>query len=310
MHLTTSRPRTARPGFTLIEVMVVSVLMAIVGGAIVSMLGRQQRFYRGTSDIVELRSQLRQAAGSITGDLRGMSTVGGDLVTMTDSSMDFRYTIGSSMACVISGSTIILPPLTLASGNTLTSWLSKPVSGDTAYIFDEGATTTAGSDDSWAARTVSAVADNVGGCTSPYTTAADNASTSYTLSFASGTIPATVLRGAAIRFVRRAHYSLYHSSDGLWYLGYCSLVCNTVTNPIQAIAGPFRAYDPTTGASTSGIRITYFDVNGNTTATAASVARISIVLRGDTRNDVYIEGMQRGVYRDSVRINVAIRNRS
>jgi hypothetical protein len=123
------------------------------------------------------------------------------------------------------------------------------------------------------------------------------------------TISPTIVQGAPIRFVRRAYYSLYQSSnDNNWYLGYmCSSCGNTTVSPI---AGPFNAYDPTAGSGTSGIRITYFDSTGATTASTGSVSRISIVLRGQTRGALNVSGLKRGVYMDSIRMNVALRNRS
>ena len=50
-----------RSGFTLVELLVVLLLLTIVGGALMRMVNNQQRFYRGTYDLIELRSQLRQA---------------------------------------------------------------------------------------------------------------------------------------------------------------------------------------------------------------------------------------------------------
>jgi len=127
-----------RSGFTLIELLIVLTLLAIVGGSLMSMVSKQQRFYQGTYDLIELRSQLRQAEAVVSSDLRSMSTPGGDIVSMTDSSMDFRYTIGSSISCTTpAGSTIIIPPTASANGNTLTNWLTPPAAGDTAFVFDE-----------------------------------------------------------------------------------------------------------------------------------------------------------------------------
>ena len=328
----TSRRR--RPGFTLIELLVTTVLLAVVGGAVMAMLARQQRFYRGTSDIVDLRSQLRQGAFTIASDLRGISSAGSDLVAMTDSSVDFRFVIGSSIVCKMTNtSTFIIPPLTLVNNNTLTTWLEKPGAGDTAFIFSEADSTIA-TDDTWPAYGLgaSSVATNTGGCNALYTQAGDNSSDSYNLSPASGTFCAalsasntlcgTIKRGAAIRFERRAHYSLHQFSDGQWYLGYCVRSCSG-SDAISPIAGPFLSYVTSAGSGTSGIRFTAYDSTGATVALAATpaitpttatssknVARISLVLRGQAKNLVNIEGLKKGTYVDSVRIDVALRNRS
>ena len=275
-----------------------------------SLLTKQQRFYKGTYDLIELRSQLRQAEAVMSSDLRGLSSPGGDLVTMTDSSMDFRYTIGSSISCTTptaGGSTIIIPPTTTVNGNTLTNWLTQPGDGDTAYVFDEGATTTASTDDQWRPYQINGALDSGGGtCDAAY----NAPSSGYALHAASSISP-TILEGAPIRFVRRAHYSLYQSTnDNNWYLGYACSACANGNANISPIAGPFNAYVPTGGTGTSGIRITYFDSTGATTTVPGNVARINVVLRGQTRSALNVSGLKQGVYTDSIRMTIALRNRS
>ena len=49
-----------RSGFTLIELLIVLVLLGVVGGSLMSMVAKQQQFYRGTYDLIELRSARRQ----------------------------------------------------------------------------------------------------------------------------------------------------------------------------------------------------------------------------------------------------------
>ena len=295
-----------RSGFSLVELLLVVVLLGIVGGGLMRMVANQQRFYQGTYDLIDLRSQLRQAEAVLSTDLRGMSSPGGDLVTMTDSSMDFRYTMGSSISCTTptaGGSTVIIPPTTTANGNMLTNWLSMPAQYDTAYVFDEGGNNTSSSDDVWQPYEIVSVTSG-SNCNAAY-----NAQSAGYAVLMKTSISPTIVQGAPIRFVRRAHYSLYQSSnDNNWYLGYmCSSCGNTTVSPI---AGPFLPYDANTGSGTSGIRITYFDSTGATTANTQNVSRINIVLRGQTRGALNVSGLKRGVYVDSIRMNVALRNRS
>lgn len=301
-------PRLRR-GFTLVEMLVVMVLLTIIGGSLMGFLAKQQRFYQGTADLGDLRSQLRQAEAVISNDLRGMSTAGSDITAMTDSSIDFRYTIGSSIACSVPGTSLTLPPASLSNGNTLTTWIQTPVIGDNVFIFDEGGSTTTSLDDQWRQYTVAGIDSTLGGCPAPYTQAGDATKYSYTVTLntaASGTI----LAGAAVRFVRPAHYSLYQSTgDNLWYLGYTCASCNT-GGTILPIAGPFLPYTAAATPDASGIRITYFDSTNTATTLAGSVARINIVLRGQTRGYLNVTGLKRGVYTDSVRMDIAVRNRS
>ena len=299
-----------RTGFTMAETLVVLVLLAIVGGSLMNVMGKQQRFYAGTGDLIELRTQLRQAEAVLGNDLRGISSVGStagsDIVTMTDSSIEFNYTIGASVVCKAPSSATIIIPTTgaLTNGNTLTSWISKPANGDTAYIFDEGVSTTLSSDDSWKPYTIVSLPMSSGSCDGGF-----NAPSAGTLTLATP-VSTTILNGAPIRFVRRAHYSLYKStSDTLWYLGYCTPSCSSL-NPINPIAGPFQAYQASTASDSSGIRFTYYDSTGAVTAVPTQVARINIVLRGETKKYLNVTGMARGVYHDSLSMNIALRNRS
>lgn len=311
MRLTTlrsDRPARRRAGFTMAETLVVLVLLAIVGGSLMGVLGKQQRFYKGTGDLIEMRTQMRQAAAILGNDLRGVSSVGNDILTMSDSSIDFEYTLGATVACSSpAAAAFSIPPSTaLTNGNVLTSWIAKPGFGDTAYVFDEGSNTTSSADDAWRAYKVVSLATGSGTCDGTY-----NAGAAGYLLTLDQAPKNTVLTGAAIRFIRRAHYALYQSSnDRLWYLGYCATACDPTTNPISAIAGPFRPYVTTTSPDTSGIRFTYYDSTGTVTATPSQVARISVIVRGQTKGYLNIVGMARGYYNDSLRVNIALRNRS
>jgi hypothetical protein len=179
------------------------------------------------------------------------------------------------------------------------------------FVFNEGANTNVSTDDSWSQYTIASVQTEVGGCpaTSGFTAAADATKDSYRINLATN-VDANIRTGAPIRFWRPVTYVLFrNSSDQKSYLGYCSPVCSP-TNPATPAAGPFLPYNAASGTN-SGIRITYFDGTGATTATPTSVARISIVLRAQTAGLVTTSGSsKRAAYMDSLRVNVAIRNRS
>src|SRR5439155_792369 len=98
------KPTTGgRAGFTLVELIITLVLVSFVAGAIVKLLLRQQRFYNSTTELIETRQQIRQAAAMLPSDLRGISSIGGDIYVMTDSSLEFRSVFGSSIVCVNTG---------------------------------------------------------------------------------------------------------------------------------------------------------------------------------------------------------------
>jgi hypothetical protein len=299
---------------TMVEMMVVTILLAIVGGSVMSVLARQQQFYRSTSDVMDLRSQLRQGAAVMATDLRGLASGGGDIVSMAESSIDFYANIGSTIVCAVeSGTSVVLPPLTLNNGTVLSSWVSRPARNDSLFFYSDPDTTNSG-DDTWERFALDTVIAVPGLCNATYTQPSDAGSDSYRLRVNSSgpSISSSVRKGSTIRIHRRVKYQLYQNTDGKWYLGYCSPTC-TSTNPIQPIAGPFNPV--VSGSGTSGIRFTYYDVNGNviagnTAAERQSVARISFVLRGQSRGQINVSGMGKGYYTDSLRTEVAIRNRT
>ena len=87
MRMTNYSPQPrlrSRRGMTLVEMMVVVVLLSIVGGAVMSTLAKQQAFYRSTSDVMDLRSQMRQASAVLANDLRGVASGAGDINSMSE----------------------------------------------------------------------------------------------------------------------------------------------------------------------------------------------------------------------------------
>jgi len=294
--------RDARRGFSLVELMVILALSSIVIGGLTSVLVRQQRFYRGTADLIETRSQIRQAAGILPSDLRGVSTVGGDVLAITDTSMLFWATIGQAVACVAVPGTqqISVPPLALANKNTLASFTMTPGAGDTVYVYHDGPTPAA-SDDQWIAY----------GITGPPTTStlpcltltgsADLNTPRYTFPLASS-LGANLSVGTPLRFVRRTRYSLFQAPDNAWYLGYCSPDCVGAPQPV---AGPFLPG----GGSNSGVSFSYQDASGAATTVPANIAQVSIVVRGQTQGIVDMGGYNKTQIGDSLRFSVAIRNR-
>src|SRR5438876_6871453 len=130
---------TRRAGFTLVELIITMVLVSFVAGAIVQLLLRQQRFYNSTTDLIQTRQQIRQAAAMLPSDLRGISSVGGDISSMSDSALEFRSVFGSSVVCVNTGGMLSTVPRVLASGATMTNWATTPVVGDSLVVYNNGA---------------------------------------------------------------------------------------------------------------------------------------------------------------------------
>jgi len=310
--------RQARPGLTLVELMISMVLLGLMGGLIVGFLLKQQRFYTGTNEILLTRTQVRQASVMMPSDLRAIYPAGGDIYTMTDTSIEFRSTFGGSFLCStdVVNSKLITPPQTLAKNSLLSVWTQTPTIGDSLALYVEN-TNPGPLDDTWSVHKITAIGMNFSnaapGCTSASglmkSTDVNAGNPSYIFTI-SPTQAATVTPGAAIRFFKKVHYSLYKSpTDNLWYLGYYD--CRTgrvpVCNSIQPIAGPLRPY-VAGQPEQAGLRFTYYDNTGAVTATRANVTRISILLQGEGTKTIQLVGGSAQTFRDSMRVEVGLRN--
>lgn len=309
--------RRARAGLTLVELMISLVMLGLLGSVIIGFLLKQERFYSGANEMLLTRTQVRQAAVMMPSDLRAISAAGGDIYAMTDTSIEFRSTFGSSYLCRNDRSTsqIAIPPVTLAKGSALTVWTQTPTIGDSLALYVDS-TNTAAKDDSWSYHKITvttiAFSNATPGCTSASLLMkstdvnAGNPSYNYTLSPQQS---ATVSAGAAVRFFKKVHYSLYNAADGFWYLGYYD--CRTgripVCNTIQPIAGPLRPY-VSGHPELAGVRFTYYDTTGAVTATRTAVSRISILLQGEGSRTIQLAGGSPQTFRDSLRVEVGLRN--
>lgn len=305
LNAISSSRRVRRAGATLVELLVVLAVLGVVGGVIMRVVIRQQRFYASAAEITSTRTDLRDLASVLPTDLRGISSSGGDIYAMSDSSIDFRLPFGTAAICVLGAglTSVVVAPQVLASRSAVTAWTSPPVSGDSVLIYDEGAST-ALTDDVWRQYKVNAAPTTVACPTSTgFTATAAEAAAGISLPL-SAALPATTPQGSPMAFFRRAHYGLFVTSSGKTMLGYFDCpagVCGSVT----PIAGPFLPY----AATGSGVQFTYYDSTGAVTAVKTQVARIDVVLRGQTAAPVSLSGGTRGYLRDSLLFTVSLRNR-
>jgi Prokaryotic N-terminal methylation motif len=336
---TAPRLRAARRGFTLAEMAVAFLLFSIVGGGILTLVMRQQRFYRSTAEIIKVQGQLRQGASVLPLDLRGISTAdtlvndtvtapgtmfNADIYSMSDWRIEFRRVFGSSLICarrtVAPLDTVTLVPKATGTIDALSSWGIPPTVGDSVLILDERSLVGEG-DDRWVAYEVQGLTPVTGpnGCPwkvagdqSPLLQVADTGRASYKLVL-DRPLGKNVMVGAPVRFFRRVRYEIYVAPDQQWYLGYsdCLKTYEFECSEVTPVAGP---YLPFTGiASENGVVFSYYDANGNVLDAAAEprlVSRIDVVMRAQTANTVTRTGAGAGdYYRDSVMLSIGIRNR-
>jgi type II secretory pathway pseudopilin PulG len=319
--LTLTRTQTLLPGArhsgrnaaTLVEIMVVLVLIGLVGAAIGLTLVRQQRFYRGTSELLHAREGVRDAMELLSTDIRGMS-VADTVRLLADSAIEFFANVGSSVVCQQWGTTAVgLPAVSLGRGNALTAFITAPDTGDIAVFHKDSAD--AGGD--WERHRINGFGPRSLAVACPASTdlgrnAGISAGSTGFLLELSTPLGAQVRVGAPVRFLRRGRYSLYHGSDGDWYLGYrrCNAVGASSCGAIQPLSGPYRAYS--SDAQRTGLRFEYLDRSGRRLAPNESplgLARIEITARAESRQRLLVEGSV-SIPSDSATIAIAIRNRS
>jgi len=331
--------RERRPGMTLIEIMISLVLLGIVSGVLMRVITRQQKFYQGVNQIMTQRGQLRQATAVLPIDLRSLSSIGDDILAVSDSSIDFQVNVGTGVVCEkvagVGNTQVALPPPVLASKQTLTSWLgydepNPPDDGEDYVVYIYNDSSSAGNeDDIWQKFRLREVHHDTDKCLLPplFTTVGDVGTPRPILELESDDPPDPVLGGpmsqyiqvgAPVRVMKRVRYSLYQASDGKWYLGFAKYDASAGDyEPLDPVSGPYDPHASGSGTAT-GLGFRYYDVDGNEIAAGADsaarsrIARIDLIARARTSARVRAAGIQNGVnqqYKDSLAASVMLRNR-
>jgi prepilin-type N-terminal cleavage/methylation domain-containing protein len=330
------RTRLQRRGMTLIEIMIALVLLGIVSGVIMRVVSRQQRFYNGVNQIMTQRGQLRQGTSVLPVDLRSISSIGEDLIAVSDSAIEFDLNIATGVVCSVpgGGETVWLPPRTIGlSGATLfTTYPGVDLTdqiprGATVYIYNDGST--AGNfDDRWQKFALTAFDSSTAQCLTGFTTVLDAGKYRYSLTVSDttgatdpvtlGPISQWIGVGAPVRIMKRVRYKLFQDADSKWYLGYSDFdKSHGAYDPLTPVSGPYEAYATGSGSAT-GFAFRYFDVDGVEIASGAAatdrarIARVDIIARARTAANVKAAGIQAGAnqqYKDSLAVSVMLRNR-
>ena len=299
--------RRARAGFTVIEIVAVIGLAAIVGSLITTTFSNQQRWYRVTSESLDVRRSVRDAAVILAEEIRSASARD-TIRLMADSALELFSGLGASVACgSVNGSDVALAP-TNATTFGFSSWLFVPDTGDLALIYRSAI----GARGAWERYRIRGVytRSSASVCSASSGLAgAGSSMSSYVLTLFPG--PSPVSSGAPIRFIRRGRYSLYKSSDGKWYLGYrrCNAVGVSVCGSIQPLSGYYRPYSSDTART--GILFRYLDASGTQLPAGSDplrVARIEVSARALSPMPVTV-GTSPRTAGDSAVVSVALRNR-
>lgn len=290
-----NRPRSARAGFTLFELVLVLALTGIVLGLVSAIGTRLQRQLADSESHIQTAEQLAVVSALLPLDVRSLSPSADDIRTgeARDSSLELRSIVATAVTCSAAADSLIVAPYLLAGGRQPTF---PAQFGDTLWVLVD--TDTA---ESWRAVSIRSVRSMTGACR-----AVSDAATRSVLDLdhliglqLHDSVPADA--GSIVRITRPIRYSFYRSSDGHWYLGLRTW--NTAVaqfNGIQPLSGPYAppALDAT--------RIEYYDEAGNRLTSGMgdtrSIARIEWLVESESSGG-------RTPIVDSVRVAVAIRNR-
>ena len=131
-----------RRGFTLVELLVVSVLGALLVGAALQVLITNQRTYTVQSAKIIGQQTTRAAMDVLWGELREVSTRGGDLLSMKEDSLTVRVMRNFSLACQVDTSGTGQPRMKLL---RIGEWFAV---GDSVFVFADNKESDA-DDDRW-----------------------------------------------------------------------------------------------------------------------------------------------------------------
>ena len=238
-----------RRGFTLTELIVVTVLGALLIMAALQVLITNQRTYTAQSAQIQGQQSTRAAMDILFNELREISAQGGDLIKIDERALVIRSMRKFGVVCSLTTSN---PPVlrVLQVGD----WFEER---DSVFVFADNETAVSG-DDAWIAVQVTAVD----------TTVACGTSKAQNLSFGGQSAPFTadsVRTGAPVRSFLRYTYGLV-TYDGEAYLGRTDQGGTTVP-----MVGPLKA--------STGLSFVYLDTLGNATTTTTDVRQIRVTVR-------------------------------
>jgi prepilin-type N-terminal cleavage/methylation domain-containing protein len=272
----------SRRGTSLVELLVALALAGVLLAAATGSMLRQQRAARWVGVLGAAESQASHAVRLLPDEIALLDAAAGDVVPAqaSDSAVELRTVVASSIACDSATSVVTLAP-DAGTAPPLGGVARAIAAGDTLWYRPDST--------SWRARTVVAASRVTGGCVRPV---AQNAvTTRLTLDG-----PMNVGGGTPLRVTRHERWVVYRASDGRWYLGVRDWnAASARFNASQPVAGPFvRALR--TGERT-GFR--FYDSLGNTLLPDGTNERSIARVRVTALSAVGLSGVADTVRRDS-----------
>ena len=271
---------TAAPrGFTLIEALVATLLLAVVGQAILRLVTVSQRLFRAASEQAALQATVRAGATLLPAELRELS--GEDLFTIAPDQVVYRAMRTTAVACQVT-----LTAVTLRRRLTFGYRAVSPGRDSLLLLIEPDPFAPAA--DRWEALPVTGPVSS-GTCPDGEPALAVPAIVS------AGTLDRVAL-DAPVRAFEVVQLRLY-ASGGQYWLGSRSVSGGDAQ--VQPVLGPLAA---------DGLRLTFLSASGSSAATAADVALVRLTIRGVTDGAITRASGIPAVMTDSLVGGVELRN--
>ncbi len=284
-----------RNGFTLVEILIGMLLVALVAGAIYQVLVNSQRVYTLQTERANLNANNRAVVSILPSELRELNAsdaISSDIVAMSATSVTYKAMRNLFVLCQ--------PPDISGTNGTLHLWRNiayglRPqidANRDSVFVFAEGTLSTR-TDNYWVHTNVSSVDLTATTCPAGAASIVVNVN---------GVTPnhglTDVRSGSPVRSFEMVRIVAYADAFGDQWLGAETYTKASGWSNTQPLLGPLAA---------SGLQLTYFDAMGNSTATPGNVARIGVMVIGETSTPVRTAGgLQPAV--DTLVTDIALRN--
>lgn len=284
-------PHLTRRGFTLVELLIALLLMGIVTAAFYGSLTTNQRAYQKQTQVIDLQQNMRAATAILPSELREVDASEGDIRAMSATSITFLARRWMGFLCTAPVMPVLANPTTMiVRRDPFYGRWPINIATDSLFVRYEGDDASR-KDDGWARAQPTAVANAVCPDTKP--------GLLITMNLNLGALPnvaGAITSGSPVLGYEIVTYGLYQppgSAD--WFIGL------TTANGRQPLIGPLLP---------NGLSLSYYDSTGVVTANRDSVARVDIVVRALTNQQVRTTTGATTLARlvDSVRTTVALRN--
>lgn len=274
--------RSARRGFTIIEMLVGMVVGLILMGGVVQLISVQGRGYRKQREVIDIRETAREAAALLSWDLRQSRMGNGPLASVGANSISLRSPRGMATIC--------------AKHPTLARYGLWKSGGIIAATADDSALVYQFARDKWQSVKITAVgtpaAMGVATCAWPGARPPDVV---VEFAVASKADTAFIKVGSPFRNFRRVQYAEFQQNSR-WWLGRKVGAAPSY----ELLTGPLIA--PASG----GLAFAYYDSLGTVTADPTAVRVIAFTLRTESYKQTYI-GNGFNFQRDSLTTKVVLR---